>query len=223
MPHHQHVGRPDAGRDPALLGAFHQVVHEHPEAAAGRGGEPRHDGRQIVDALQVLHDDPHVPQVIAPDLLHELGVVLALDVDPARPGHLRAAGRRRHRPGGGSGPGGRPRSPPRQGGPVRPRPPGRDEGDRLAVQQERRGRQREHPPLAVPVLERHRALLVTHHRTAEPALGVLHDQAALGLDLGYLTLDPTAPRRPGLSIGQHVRAVSPAPHEFRPSWVRSRR
>ena len=59
-----------------------------PRRRPGRGGEARDDGRQVVDALQVLHHDADVAQVVAPDLLHQLGVVLALDVDPAGPGHL---------------------------------------------------------------------------------------------------------------------------------------
>ncbi len=38
---------------------------------------------EVVDAVQRLDDDPLDPQVVAPHLLHQLGVVLALDVDAA--------------------------------------------------------------------------------------------------------------------------------------------
>ena len=41
---------------------------------------------EVVDAAEVLHDDALDAQVVAPDLLDELGVVPALDEDPARPG-----------------------------------------------------------------------------------------------------------------------------------------
>src|SRR6266851_2629532 len=204
MAHDQHVGRPHAGRDPGLLGACHQVVHEHAEAAARRGGEIPDDGGQVVDALQVLHDDADIAQVVAPDLLDQLGVVLALDVDPARAGDLGPgplACRRGHGPGRGPGrPGGR-----GLGG-------GRDERDRLAVDQEGGRGQREDPPPAVPVFQGHGPLLVADHRAAEPALAVLDHQAALGLHLRHLALagSPAAQRVPRR---EHVSAVLPAPHE----------
>ena len=46
---------------------------------------------EVVDAAEVLDDDALDPQVVAPDLLDQLGVVAALDVDPAGPGHPRLA------------------------------------------------------------------------------------------------------------------------------------
>ena len=82
----------------------HQVVDQHADPALGAGTEVAQVLGQVVDAAEVLHDDALDPQVVAPDLLDELGVVPALDVDPALPGHprLRAvdgdrAGRRTRR------------------------------------------------------------------------------------------------------------------------------
>ena len=68
----------------------HQVVDEHAEPPSGRRAELAHDRRQVVDAVQRLDDDALDPQVVAPDLLHQLGVVLALDVDAALAGDPRA-------------------------------------------------------------------------------------------------------------------------------------
>src|SRR6266581_335908 len=134
MAHDQHVRRAHAGRDPGFLGARHQVVHQHAEAAVRRGGEAPDDGGQVVDAFQVLHHDADIAQVVAPDLLHQLGIVLALDIDPAGPGHLGPGPFRRgrgHRARGGPGALGR-------GGCVsRGGRGGRDEGDRLPLEQER--------------------------------------------------------------------------------------
>ena len=209
MPHDQHVGRSHAGRDPALLGARHQVVHEHARGggrARGRTWSRWPAGRRCLPGTPPRPPRPagHRPRSSPPARRRACPRRRSGSPGPPWPG-LR---RRRHRPGG------RPRRPGRRrsGG-------GRHQRDRLPVQQERRGREREHPPLAVPVFERHRALLVTDHRPAEPALGVLHHQAALGLDLRHLARRPAAPRSPGLSVGQYVRAVLPAPHGFSPSWV----
>ena len=160
----KHVGVvADGGGDPALLGPGDEVVDEDAEPSPVLRLEVTDDGRQVVDALQVLHDHADVPQVVAPDLLHQLRVVLALDVDPAGLGDLGPLLRRGDRPGGGS--------PPHIsgifgfGGRAHQRHP-------LALQQER-PRQREHPPLAEAVLKRHRAGLDRHHRTAEPPLEIL--------------------------------------------------
>ena len=64
----------------------HQVVDEHADPALGPGPEVAQVLGEVVDALEVLHDDALDPQVVAPDLLDELGVVAALDEDPAGPG-----------------------------------------------------------------------------------------------------------------------------------------
>ena len=63
----------------------HEVVDEHPDPAVLRGPEVAQVAGQVVDAAEVLHDHALDPQVVAPDLLDELGVVPALDVDPAGP------------------------------------------------------------------------------------------------------------------------------------------
>ena len=87
MPDDPHVRVPHLGGDPALLGARHQVVDQHPEPAVRRRPELGDDGGQVVDAVQRLDGDALDPQVVAPDPLDQLGVVDALDVDPARHGH----------------------------------------------------------------------------------------------------------------------------------------
>src|ERR1700733_13382145 len=92
----------DGGSDPALLGAGDEVVDEDAESPSVLRLEVADDGRQVVDAFQVLDDDADVPQVVAPDLLHQFRVVLALDVDPAGLGDLGPLLRRGER--GGRGP-----------------------------------------------------------------------------------------------------------------------
>ena len=63
------------------------MVDEHAQPPPGPGAELGHDLRQVIDTLQVFDDHADVPQVIAPDPFHQLGVVTALDVDPAGAGH----------------------------------------------------------------------------------------------------------------------------------------
>src|SRR5262249_13916892 len=108
--------RLDPRSDLALLGPSHEVIDEHTEPAHGPGLKLGDYRGQVVDAAQVLHDDAGIAQVVAPDLLHQLGIVAALDVDAARPGDLGPAGRGRDR----TGPGPPARRPPPAG---RPRPP----------------------------------------------------------------------------------------------------
>ena len=69
--------------DAGLLRARHEVVDQHAEPAVGAGRELVDDRRQVVDAAEVLDRDALDPQVVAPDLLDELGVVAPLDVDAA--------------------------------------------------------------------------------------------------------------------------------------------
>jgi hypothetical protein len=66
---------PDGVGDARFLRSGDEVVDEHAVAPP----RPRRVGAQRlveqVDALEVLHDDALGPQVVAPHLLHELGVV----------------------------------------------------------------------------------------------------------------------------------------------------
>ena len=88
-----------------------------------------------------------------------------------------------------------------------------DQGDPLAVKQERAG-YREHPSLPVPVLERYRVLLQRHHRAAETRLEVLHDQPGLGFDLVNGPLSGL-----GLAVlrREHVTPVLSALHQSYPN------
>ncbi len=68
--------------DPGLLAAGDEVVDEHAHPAPGPGAEVADGAGEVVDAVEHLDDDALDPQVGAPHLLDELGVVLALDEDP---------------------------------------------------------------------------------------------------------------------------------------------
>ena len=57
------------------------------------GPEPPHDRVEVVGAVEQLDHHALAPQVVAPDLLHQLGVVDALHEDAAGPGHPGACGR----------------------------------------------------------------------------------------------------------------------------------
>ena len=58
-----------------------------PTRRSGPGPEVAEVVGQVVDAAEVLDDDALDAQVVAPDLLDQLGVVAALDEDPAGAGH----------------------------------------------------------------------------------------------------------------------------------------
>ena len=74
-----------------LLRAGDQVVEQHAEPPFGAGANSGDRGDEVVGAVHRLDDDAELAQVVAPDVLDELGVVLALDPDPARRGDLRGA------------------------------------------------------------------------------------------------------------------------------------
>ena len=74
-----------------------------PNRRPGPGPELLDDADQIVDAAEVFDDDALDPQVVAPHLLDQLGVVSALDVDPAGQRDLRLGARHRDRAGRGAG------------------------------------------------------------------------------------------------------------------------
>ena len=65
------------------------MVDQDADAALGTGLEVAQVVGEVVDAAEELHDDALDAQVVTPDLLDELGVVAALDEDPARPGDAR--------------------------------------------------------------------------------------------------------------------------------------
>ena len=73
------------------------MVDEHAEPAPGAGPELVDDVDQIVDAAEVLDHHSLDAQVVAPHLLDKLGVVAALDVDPAGERHPGARSGNRHR------------------------------------------------------------------------------------------------------------------------------
>ena len=58
-----------------------------PTRRSGPGRKSRRCSARSSTPLEVLHDHALDPQVVAPDLLDQLGVVAALDEDPAGPGH----------------------------------------------------------------------------------------------------------------------------------------
>src|SRR5829696_10271475 len=108
MTQHQHVTKaspaPDPVRDTRLLAPRHQVIDEDPEPPPLSWGEVSHNAREVVDAAEVLDDHPNMAQVVAPNLLHQLGIVAPLDIDPAGQRGLgptgRTDGRTRGSPGG---------------------------------------------------------------------------------------------------------------------------
>src|SRR4249919_3564023 len=145
MTEHQHVTAvspaADPVRDARLLAPRHQVIDEDPEPPPFPWGEVGNDAREVVDAAEVLHDHPNVAQVVAPDLLHQLGVVAPLDIDPAGPRGLGPTGRTDDRTGGS--PGGH-----------RPCPRWSLEHDLASLIPEPSAKG-EGPPLPVPVLQDH--------------------------------------------------------------------
>jgi len=156
----------DLGDDPALLRPCDEVVDQHPEPSAPVGRELPHQRRQVVHAVERLDDDPLDPQVVPPHPLDELRVVLALHPDPAATRDPRGEALHRHRAARRT-----------AGGPVdRDDRPG--EGDRLALEQEHP--EREHPDLAVPVLQADVLLVAGDDRAAPAAEHLLDHQARLG-------------------------------------------
>lgn len=108
------------------------MIEQDSQTALGAGIERRNGGGQVIGPVQRFDHHPLGPQVIAPDLFHQFGVVDALDQNSAGPGHPRLAvgwwDRTRGRLGraGGAGFGRRP-----------------DQRNRLAVNRERPGRHRQ--------------------------------------------------------------------------------
>ncbi len=77
----------DALGDSGLLGAVDEVIEENAEAAARSRSEGTNDLGQVIGSMEGLDDHPLDPEIGAPDLLDEFGVVQTLDEDPAGLGH----------------------------------------------------------------------------------------------------------------------------------------
>ena len=92
---HQNIGVTDLGGEARFLAARHEVVEQHPEPLIARGPEVAHLVGEVVGAVEALDDDALDPEVVTPHPLDELGVVHALDPDPA--GARDARARARHR------------------------------------------------------------------------------------------------------------------------------
>ena len=73
----------DGGGEAQLLRARHEVIDEHAEPPSGTRRERGDSDDQVVDAVHRLDDDGELAEVVAPDVLDQLGVVAALDPDPA--------------------------------------------------------------------------------------------------------------------------------------------
>jgi hypothetical protein len=160
------------------------VVHEHADPALRPGTEVAQVLDEVVDALEVLHDDALQPQVVPPDPLDELGVVAALDEDPAGPcdpcqgvGHGDRAGRRTRRGLGSAA--------------------GRGHQDHRHTLQQEAGAQREGAPLAAPVLEGDgvQVPLDGDDLAAPVGADLLDDQPTVGLDLDRPSPSGRAPVR----------------------------
>jgi len=165
----------DLSGDPRLLRAGDEVVDQHAEPPSRRRAEVADDAGEVVDAVQRLDDDALDAQVVAPDLLDELGVVLALDVDAP------LAGDPRLRPGDV----GRARGAARRAGRRRRSRP--DQHDRPPVDPEARP-ERVGPHAAFPVLEVDDVLLAPDDGAHEAAARVLDHEVALGDDLRHRLL-----------------------------------
>ena len=85
------------GHHPGFLAPGHEVVDQHAEASVGRRAVSPEDAGEVVEAVQALDDDTLDPKVVAPHLLHQFGVVDALDQQAARTGDPRPATRNGNR------------------------------------------------------------------------------------------------------------------------------
>ena len=108
-----------------------------PSRRPGTGPEVGHGGREVVNAVQRLDDDALHPEVVTPDLLDELGVVLAFHPDAAGLGHLGALARHpdgaRRRPAGTAAARRRPRAPAASAGSAVPPAGSRSRGGRTGT------------------------------------------------------------------------------------------
>ncbi len=165
------------------------MIHQHTEAPGGPGTEIADDVLQIIDAAEVLDDDTLDPQIIAPDLFDEFGVVAAFDIDPSRRSHPGARTGDLHRT--------RCRT-----GSSRSVAQWRGQNHRPTLDQET-GPEGEDPVAPVPVLQFDSATLDAHDGADEPGLRVLNNHPDLGT-----ALDRTDP--PGFMrvVTEHVGAIA---------------
>ena len=165
-------GIPDPGHQPRLLGAGDEVVDEHTEASL-RARPERGDGPDdVVDAVHRLDDHADLAQVVAPHVLEQLGVVAALDPDPARrgdPGPDRRAGDRARR---------------RDHRARRPDAGRTAQRHRATLEQEPAGLPGEVALVLLAVAQRHGLDAPLHDIAAEAAGTVLDDHADGDVDLG---------------------------------------
>ena len=186
---------------PGLLGARHEVVDQNPEAPTRFRPEVGDDRSQIIDAVKHLDHDALDPQVVAPDPLDELCVVLAFDEDARSAGDPRSGARDRPRSAGGP----RRRGPRLLGGRAGCcRGWGQD--DRGAVQ-EKPGPQREALTAPVAVLQvddlHTSGLLNSDNRPTPAGLDIFDDEPQFGLYLAAASIPGHAP-----VTGKDVGAVS---------------
>jgi len=159
--------------DPRFLRAGDEVVGQDADASARPRAEVPDRVGQVVQSVEQLDHDAFDPQVVAPYLLDELRIMLALDKDPAGAGDACPS----------AGDLDRSRCCPcrwrRSGG--RPAGDRRYERDRLALEQEARVEQWERPPGVVPVLKLDGVLVARDHCPAEPRRTFLDDEICLGV------------------------------------------
>lgn len=172
------------------------MVEEHASAAAGPRLELGEHPVKVVGTVEQLNDDPLDAQVVTPDLLDELGVVLALDEDAARHRDAGALLRGSERAGG------------------RALPDWRtlrcDELDGLAVDEEGVGK-RERSDRAVEILKPEHALACIDDCPAELREAVLDNEAAR--EGHFLALHGAAAR---LHTGDRIVVVAVIKHAHEP-------
>ena len=74
--------------DALLFRALDEVVDQNTQAAAWARREFTNGTGKVIHAVQRLHDNALNAQIVTPDLLHELGVVQALNPDAGGARHL---------------------------------------------------------------------------------------------------------------------------------------
>jgi len=153
-------------REAVLLAAGDEMVDEDAQPAVRARLELAHHRHHVVEAVHGFHDDAQLAQVVAPYVLHQFGIVLALY--PYATGCSKACPLRRrslHRAAGGD----------LRAGADRPRRrPG--ERDRLAIDEEAARFVGEFACAAVAVAQGDGAGVGRDHVATEAAGAILHDE-----------------------------------------------